>query len=80
VVVEMCEVVVEVPEDLIVRIKKMPEIDWSLAVSRMVKQELGRLARLKRIVSKSELTEEKALEISYKISESLAKRYEKLAE
>jgi len=79
-VVEMCKVVVEVPEDLIVRIKKMPEIDWSLAVSRLVKQELERLARLKRIVAKSRLTEEKAVEISNKISESLAKRYEKLAE
>lgn len=75
----MNEVVVEIPEDLIVKLKKVPEIDWSLAVSRLVKQELDRLARLKRIVSKSKLTEEKALELSDKISESLAKRYEKLA-
>ncbi len=74
----MAEVVIEIPQDLMLKVKQMPEIDWSLAVSRLVKQELDRLARLKRIVSKSKLTEEKALELSDKISESLAERYETL--
>jgi hypothetical protein len=40
--------------------------------------DLERLAKLKRIVSKSELTEEKALELSTRVSESLSKRYEKM--
>jgi len=74
----MAEVVIEIPQDLMLKVKQMPEIDWSLAISRLVKQELDRLARLKRIVSKSKLTEVKALELSDKISESLAERYEAL--
>ncbi len=74
----MAELKVEIPEELEREIKGFPEIVVSLAVSRLVKEEFERLARLKRIVSRSELTEEKALEISDKINESLAGRYEKL--
>ena len=45
-------------------------------MSRLAKEKFERLARLKRIVSKSELSEEKAVELSDKVSESLARRYE----
>jgi hypothetical protein len=74
----MAEVVVKIPEDLKSEVEQVSEIDWSLAVSRLVKEHFERLARLKRIVSKSELTEEKAVELSDKISESLARRYEEM--
>ncbi len=74
----MAELKLEIPEDLKLEVEKVSGIDWSLAVSRLVKEKFGRLARLKRIVSKSELTEEKALELSDKISESLARRYEEM--
>jgi len=47
-------------------------------VSRLAKEKFERLARLKRIVSKIELSEEKAVELSDKISESLARRYEEM--
>lgn len=74
----MAELNVVIPEDLKLEVEKVSEIDWSLAVSRLVKEKFERLARLKRIVSKSELTEEKALELSDKISASLARRYEEM--
>ena len=74
----MAELNVVIPEDLKLEVEKVSEIDWSLAVSRLVKEKFERLARLKRIVSKSELTEAKALELSDKISASLARRYEEM--
>ena len=76
----MAEIKVEVPEDLKREVEQVSEIDWSLAVSRLIKEKFERLARLKRIVSKSELSEEKAVELSGKISESLARRYEEMLE
>ena len=69
---------VKIPDDLGLGMKGIPETTLSLLASRLVKEEFERLAKLKRIVSKSELTEEKALEISTRISESLAKKYEKM--
>ena len=74
----MAEIKVEIPEELKQEVEQVSEIDWSLAASRVIKEKFERLARLKRIVSKSELTEEKALELSDKISESLARRYEEI--
>ena len=74
----MTEIVVKIPEDLGLGMKDIPETTLSLLASRLVKEKFERLARLKRIVSKSELTEEKALELSTRVSESLSKRYEKM--
>jgi len=76
----MGELVIRIPEDLKLEVEQVSEIDWSLAVSRLVKEKFERLARLKRIVSKSELSEEKAVELSDRISESLARRYEEMLE
>jgi len=74
----MAEIVIKIPEDLELGMKGIPETTLSLLASRLVKEKFERLARLKRIVSKSELTEEKALELSTRVSESLSKRYEKM--
>ena len=74
----MAELVIRIPEDLKREVEQVSEIDWSLAASRLIKEKFERLARLKRIVSKSELSEEKAVELSDKISESLARRYEEI--
>lgn len=74
----MAELVIKIPEDLKREVEQVSEIDWSLAASRLIKEKFERLARLKRIVSKSELSEEKAVELSDKISESLARRYEEM--
>lgn len=72
------EIVVEIPEDLGLEMKEIPETTLSLLASRLVKEEFEKLARLRKTVSKSELTEENALKLSTKISESMAKRYERM--
>ncbi len=72
----MPEIVVSIPEELNQEMKEFPEVNWSFTVNRMIKEEFERLIKLKKIVSKSELTEGDVKELSTKISQSLAKRYE----
>ncbi|MFH1510371.1 MAG: hypothetical protein ABIF10_01665 [Candidatus Woesearchaeota archaeon] len=71
----MGEIKIEIPEELRKEVAEFSDIDMSIAVSRLVKSEFDRLARLRRIVSKSKLTQEKASEISDAINRSLSKRY-----
>ncbi|MCK4732016.1 MAG: hypothetical protein KAT65_06100 [Methanophagales archaeon] len=78
--IELAELKVVIPEDLKREVEQVSETDWSLAVSKLIKEKFERLARLKRIVSKSELSEEKAVELSDEISESLARRYDEMLE
>jgi len=73
-VVEMPKLVVKIPKDLEF-LTKVPEIELSLFVSRLLKEKLERIERLEKGLQKSELTEEKAEELANKISEGLAKRY-----
>ena len=64
----------EIPKDLEF-IRQVPNIDWSILISRLVKSKLDRIARLKKIVGKSKLTEEDVEEFSSKINTSLSQRY-----
>ena len=67
----MVNVVVNIPDDL----AKMPKVELSLFVSRVLKEKLERIEHLEREMQKSELTQEKADEIADRISEGLSKRY-----
>jgi len=73
----MLEVVVKIPED-IEFMSKLPETELSLFVGRMLKEKLGRIARLKKSLQESKLTEEEAEVLANKINEDLAKKYIKL--
>jgi len=73
----MAEVVVKIPEEL-KELESVSGINWQLAIERRLKEEFDELARIKRIVAKSKLTEEQAKELADETSLSLAKRYEKL--
>lgn len=71
----MAELKVEIPDELKQDMNKLPEIEWSVAIRRFLKQELDRLLELKRIVSKSKLSEKDALELSKEVNKSLAQRF-----
>ena len=71
----MAKLEVEIPEELRRDFESLSDIDVSFAMSRVLKTELERLARLKGIVSKSKLTEKDAKLLSSKVDESLAKRF-----
>jgi len=70
----MEEITLEIPEDLKF-MKEIPNIDWSILISRILKEKLEEIARLKRNLSGSKLTEKDIEELSDKINGSLSKRY-----
>ena len=74
----MAEVKIRIPDELN-ELALSKKVNWQLAISRKLNEELEELARIKRIVSKSKLTEEKATELSNEVNVSLAKRYERLS-
>ncbi|MBN2518450.1 MAG: hypothetical protein JXB14_06380 [Candidatus Altiarchaeota archaeon] len=74
----MAEISVEIPEELETEFERIPKIELSILVSNALKERLYGVARFKRIVSNSKLTEEQAGKLADEISESLAKRYEEL--
>lgn len=76
----MAEIVVEIPEELKQEMEELPKINWQLVVRRSLKRELEKILELKRIISKSKLTEEDARKISEKIDESLSKRFKESLE
>ncbi len=74
----MGEIKIKIPDDLRLGLEGLSETKLTLMANKLVKEELERLARLKRITSKSELTKEQAAELSTRVSKSLAERYEKM--
>ena len=70
----MTKVSVEISEDLDF-MNEIPKIQWTILVNRILQEKLREISKMKRIISKSKLTEEDAEEISDKINECLAKRY-----
>lgn len=73
----MGEIKVKIPEDLRLEMEKIP-IDWSKVARDAIRKKALRWARLKDRISKSELTEEDALELGRKVNRSLAERYRKM--
>jgi len=69
----MAEVVVKVPEEL-KEFESVSPINWQLIVEKRLKEEFAELARLKRIVSKSKLTEKDVEELSEEVGTALTKR------
>ena len=55
---------------------KHPEINWSEVARQSFREKLTDLEFLEEFKSKSELTEEEALELGKKVNESLRERYE----
>lgn len=71
----MAELKVKIPDDLEEEFKQISEMEISLFVTRMLEGKLERLARLKRTISKSQLSERDVKELSDKVDRSLSKRF-----
>lgn len=74
----MAELVVNIPKELESEFNAIPKLELSMLVNKVLKDRLLKVVRFKKIVSKSKLTEEQAEELANEVSESLAKRYDKL--
>lgn len=65
----------KVPKELEEEMKRLSQIGISLMLTRMIGAELEKLAKLKRIIKKSQLTEEDVEEFSKEVDEELSKRF-----
>lgn len=74
----MAEVIVKIPKDLEEDFRGVKPIFWQLAVDKTINEELRRLVKLKRIVSKSKLTDKDVEELTEEVNEALASRYEQM--
>jgi hypothetical protein len=71
----MAEICIKIPEDLEF-LKNVPKVDWSILLNEMIKSKLEEISRLKKIVSKSKLTQKDVEELSDKVNTALAKRFD----
>jgi len=74
----MKEISIKIPAELESEFRTISEIELSIIINKLLKNELSKIIRFKQIVSKSQLTEEKAEKLADEISISLTKRYEKM--
>ncbi len=72
----MPNMTLSIPKELKDMIDKHPEINWSEVARQSFREKLTDLEFLEEFKSRSELTEEEALELGKKVNESLRKRYE----
>ncbi len=66
---------VSVPDELREKMIKLDEINWSAVARRAFEEKVKEIELLKKIASKSKLTEKDALEIGRKINEGMAKKF-----
>ena len=71
----MTNMTLAIPEDLHKIIKKHKEIKWSEIARKAMWDQARKLELIDNILSKSELTEEDALEIGRKIKREIAKKH-----
>ena len=71
----MSEVTISIPRELEEEIRELSRLRFSLIITNMIKPELERLARLKRIVSKSKFTEQDVQELSDKSDRALSRKF-----
>ena len=76
----MREIVVKIPEDIAKEIENLEKIDVSSVVNRFLIEKISELAKIRKMLEKSELSEEKAKELAEEVNEALYKRYKKLYE
>jgi hypothetical protein len=68
-----------VPKELKNQMDQFPEINWSEVARKAFREKVEDLKFLKEFTSKSELTEEDALELGRKVNKALSKRYKRNA-
>ena len=69
------EIKIEIPKELEEEIRSISKKTFSLIVNKLVKEELENMVRLKKIVSKSKMTERDVKELADKIDEAVSKKF-----
>lgn len=66
---------IKIPHDLKKRMEEHEEINWDEIIQRAIKKQLSKLELADSLASKSELSEDEALELSEEIKEGIAERH-----
>ena len=75
----MVNMTLSIPKELKDQMDQFPEINWSEVARIAIREKITDLNLLKEFTSKSELTEEDALELGRKVNKALRKRYRRNA-
>ncbi|PIN91349.1 hypothetical protein COU57_00895 [Candidatus Pacearchaeota archaeon CG10_big_fil_rev_8_21_14_0_10_32_14] len=70
----MTKISINLPNELEF-IEKIPNIEWTLIIDKLIKEKLDKIAKLQMIINKSNLSEKDVEELSDKINLALSKRY-----
>ena len=71
----MAEIRIEIPKEVEEEIRSISKKTLSLIVNKLVKEELENMVRLKKIVSKSKITERDVKELADKIDNAVSKKF-----
>ena len=71
----MTNLSVSIPEGLKARMVDLEEVNWSAVARKAFEEKIKEIEVLKKIASKSKLTEKDVKEISSKIDEGMAKKF-----
>ena len=75
----MVNMTLSIPKELKDEMDQFPEINWSEVARIAIREKITDLNLLKEFTSKSELTEEDALELGRKVNKALSRRYRRNA-
>jgi len=74
-VIGVVNLTLAVPKEMKSEMDEFPEINWSEVARQAIAQKLRDLQLLKKMSSKSKLTEAEAIELGRKVNKALVKRY-----
>ncbi len=67
-----------IPPELKVDMDKHPELNWSEAARKAIRDKLELLKKMDKLLENSTMTEKDAIELGRKVNKGLAKRYKEL--
>ena len=74
----MTELKISIPEEIKRKMEKI-DLDWPNLINEFIIKKIDQINEIEAIISRSELTEEDALELGNKVNQAIFNRFKKLA-
>ena len=71
----MVSITLAVPEEMKSEMDKHPEMNWSEIARQAIREKLVILNKMNKLLSRSRMTEEDALELGKKVNKAVAKKF-----
>ncbi len=69
------EIRIEIPKEVEKEIKNISKSTLSLSINKLIKEELEKMVRMKKIISKSEMKERDVEELANKVDEAIYEKF-----